>query len=68
MTGNNDTLKIQKIKGYTMLIQDIQELIYKYNELLNNDKISETTHETTHEQLTMIKMELLNYITLTVNK
>lgn len=65
---NNDTIKVQKIKGYTMLIQDIQELIYKYNELLNNDKISETTHETTHEQLTMIKMELLNYITLTVNK
>ena len=65
---SNDTLKIQKIKGYTMLIQDIQELIYKYNELLNNDKISETTHETTHEQLTMIKTELLNYITLIANK
>lgn len=65
---NNDTLKIQKIKGYTMLIQDIQELIYKYNELLNNDKLSETAHETAHEQLTMIKMELINYITLVANK
>lgn len=60
---NNDTIKIQKIKGYTMLIQDIQELIYKYNELSNNDKITETTHDVIHEQLTMFKTELLNYIT-----
>lgn len=65
---NDDTIKILKIKGYTMLIQDIQELIYKYNELLNNDKISETTHEAINEQLAMIKMELLNYITLIANK
>lgn len=65
---NNDTIKILKIKGYTMLIQDIQELIYKYNELSNNGKITETTHEAIHEQLTMFKTELLNYITLIANK
>lgn len=65
---NSDTIKILKIKGYTMLIQDIQELIYKYNELSNNDKIAETTHDVIHEQLTMIKTELLNYITLIANK
>lgn len=65
---NNDTIKILKIKGYTMLIQDIQELIYKYNKLMNDEKITETTHEAINEQLTMIKTELLNYITLTVNK
>jgi hypothetical protein len=65
---NNDTIKIQQIKGYTMLIRDIQELIYKYNELANKEKITDITHETAHEQLTMLKSELINYIELIVNK
>lgn len=65
---NNDTFKIQKIKGYTTLIQDIHELIYKYNKLNNNEKISDTTYETIHEQLTMFETELLNYITYIANK
>ena len=65
---NDDTIKILKIKGYTMLIQDIQELTYKYNKLMNDEKISDTTHETIQEQLTIFKTELINYITLVANK
>lgn len=65
---NNDTIKIQEIKGYTTLIQDIQDLIYRYNKLCNNDKISDKTHETIYNQLTIFKEELMNYITFIANK
>lgn len=64
---NNDTIKLQKIKGYTRLLSDMQELGFKYNKLLNNEEISETTHEALHEQLTMFKTELINYIELVAN-
>lgn len=65
---NDDTIKILKIKGYTMLIQDIQELTYKYNKLMNNEDISETTHGTAHETLTIFKNELINNIESIVNR
>lgn len=64
---NNDTIKILKIKGYTMLIQDIQELTYKYNKLLNNEEITETTYEILYEQLTRFKNDIINYIDLVAN-
>jgi hypothetical protein len=64
---NNDTIKLQKIKGYTKLINDIQELIYKYNNLSNDGEITDTTHEAVHERLTMFENELMNYIKLVAN-
>ena len=65
---NNDTIKLQEIKGYTMLLDDMQELIYKYNKAHNNNKISDETHEAICNQLTIFKTELINYITLVANK
>lgn len=65
---NDDTIKILKIKGYIMLIQDIQGLTYKYNKLMNNEEISETTHKTAHETLTIFKNELINNIESIVNR
>lgn len=65
---NTDTIKIQKIKGYTRLISDIQDLTYKYNKLHNNEEITDTTHEVITEHLTRFKNEVINYIDLVANR
>lgn len=65
---NNDTIKILEIRGYTMLYNDLRELKYKYNKLHNNEEITDTTHETITNQLTMFETEVINYISLIANK
>lgn len=65
---NNDTIKIQKIKAYIILMNDLEELGYKYNRFANNDEISQTTHDILVEKITTLKREIINDIISIVNE